>query len=186
MTELEHEALKLCAGEVLDVGAAAGSHALELQERGIGVMALDNSPIACEVMRKRGVIQVIQADFFQYKARQFDTLLLLMNGIGLCGTINGLQDMLQHFKLLLKPGGKVIFDSSDIAYLYEGKIPETRNYYGELEFRYAYRKQFSDPFFWLYVDKNTMTRIATDAGFRCKIVLEDERDQYLAVLELLS
>ena len=88
---LERMALTHCYGKVLDVGAGAGSHALYLQQQGIAVQAMDISPGAAEVMRQRGVKQVTTLDFFQYTGGEYDTLLFLMNGIGLAGDLNGLR-----------------------------------------------------------------------------------------------
>jgi SAM-dependent methyltransferase len=50
-----------CAfGTVLDIGSGAGRHALALQERGLAVTALDSSPGAAEVCRRRRVGRVVQ------------------------------------------------------------------------------------------------------------------------------
>jgi hypothetical protein len=84
MPELEQKALKLAQGRTLDVGAGAGCHSLILQEKGIDVTAIDISPLSVETMRERGVMKVLQQDFFTLNT-QFDTILLLMNGIGIVG-----------------------------------------------------------------------------------------------------
>jgi SAM-dependent methyltransferase len=183
MPELELKALKACKGKVLDIGAGAGSHALVLQ-RNLDVTALEISPKAVELMKVRGVEKVLNEDVFKFKNEKFDTLLLLMNGIGLTGTIPLLQQFLQHSKNLLNHRGQLIFDSSDVAYLYEGNLPKGRPYYGEILYQYEYKKQKTDWFKWLYVDKETLATIANREGWNVEILFEDEHQQYLARLTL--
>jgi 2-polyprenyl-3-methyl-5-hydroxy-6-metoxy-1,4-benzoquinol methylase len=91
MPLLERLALKKCIGKTFDVGACAGSHALELQKEGIDVTALEISKLCCDIMEKRGVKKVNCSDIYNYEGEEYDTILLLMNGIGLAGTIDGLS-----------------------------------------------------------------------------------------------
>jgi len=183
--ELEHIALSLCDGRVLDVGAGAGSHALFLQKRGMDVTALERSPLAGEVMRARGVRQVITADFFEYDEARYDTLLFLMNGIGVAGSIDGLTTLFNHCKTLLNPGGQLLFDSSDIAYLYaDGTVDKPAGYYGEIRYQYAYKGARSAPFNWLFIDQDTLISIARPLGWVVQILYEDGHDQYLVRMEL--
>lgn len=178
MPDLEWAALERCNGKVLDIGAGAGSHALVLQQWNIEVTALEISPLAAKVMRQRGVKNVVEADIFTYNAEKYDTLLLLMNGIGLTGTLDNLRVFLQHAKTLLNPGGQLLFDSSDIAYLYEGNLPAD-GYYGEIWYKYEYKKQTTDWFKWLYVDEATLIKIAAEEGWTAEVLFEDEFGQYL-------
>lgn len=180
---LEKKALGLCQGNILDIGAGAGSHALILQEKKLKVTALEISPAACEVMRKRGVTNVVCEDIFHYENQKFDTLLLLMNGIGLSGTLDGFISFLKKANSLLSKNGKLIFDSCDIAYMYEDADFPKDKYYGEVHCRYEYQKEFTDFFDWLYLDKNTLIEIATKEGWSVQIIYEDENDQYLACLQ---
>jgi 2-polyprenyl-3-methyl-5-hydroxy-6-metoxy-1,4-benzoquinol methylase len=98
MPDIEWLALNECRGEILDIGAGAGGHALLLQERGFDVTALEISAMAVDVMKARGVNKVITADIFEYQQKKYDTLLMLMNGIGLTGTLLNLKVFLQHTK----------------------------------------------------------------------------------------
>lgn len=185
--ELEHIALSLCDGRVLDVGAGAGSHALLLQKRDMDITALERSPLACHVMRARGVEQVVNADFFAYNGNRYDTLLFLMNGIGVAGTIDGLKKLLDHCKTLLNDGGQLLFDSSDIAYLYaDGSVEMPPGYYGEIRYQYAYKGSRSAPFNWLFIDQDTLISIAQPLGWVVQILYEDGHDQYLARMELMK
>jgi SAM-dependent methyltransferase len=180
MPELEWIALQQCRGKILDIGAGAGSHALVLQQLGQDITALDISPLLATLMENRGVNKVICGDFFDLSTGTYDTLLLLMNGIGLAGTLEGLDRFLQKAQKLLRPGGQLIFDSSDIAYLYKGRIPKGPGYYGELFYQYGYKRQRSDWFQWLFIDRKTFTVIAAKAGWETAILSEDGHDQYLA------
>ena len=182
MPELELKALQACRGAVLDVGAGAGSHALVLQQKGINVTAMDISAMAAKVMLARGVKTVVNQDVFQYAEKKFDTLLLLMNGIGLTGSITNLSLFLQHAKKLLLPGGQLVFDSSNIAYLYDGNLPATGGYYGELTYEYGYKNKKSGWFKWLYIDKDTLLQVAHQEGWEMELLFEDRQDQYLVRL----
>jgi SAM-dependent methyltransferase len=182
MPKLEQIALQRCAGKILDVGAGAGSHALELQAKGIDVTALEFSEKASEVMRLRGVKKVVHGDIFTYDNGGYDTILLLMNGIGLTGSIAGLSRFLQLAKNWLNNSGQIIFDSSDVAYLYEDDLPFPPYYYGEINYSYEYKKQRTDWFTWLYIDRKTLTEIAAKEGWQTEILFIDEFDQYLARL----
>jgi SAM-dependent methyltransferase len=138
MPDIEWMAMEQCRGKVLDIGAGAGSHALYLQEQGLAVTAIDISPLCVKIMHERGVARAIEGDIFSHEEDSYDTLLLLMNGIGLAGTIDGLKTLLFHLKGLLNRDGQILFDSSDIAYLYEGNLPE-QSYFGEIEYQYTYK-----------------------------------------------
>lgn len=183
MPDIEWLALEQSHGKVLDIGAGAGSHSLLLQEQDIDVTAIDISLLSVNVMKSRGVKSALQADIYKFNQGKFDTLLLLMNGIGLAATIADLKRLIAHLKTLLNEGGQILFDSSDVAYLYEGNLPE-HGYYGEIQYQYEYNNLKSDWFSWLYIDENTMQTIAQEAGFDMKVLLEDENGQYLARLTL--
>jgi SAM-dependent methyltransferase len=181
MPDIEWLAVEQCRGKVLDIGGGAGSHALLLQEEDIEVVSIDISPLSVEVMKDRGVKNALVADIYTYNQGKYDTLLLLMNGIGLAGNIDSLKRLLTHFKTLMNEDAQLLFDSSDIAYLYEGNFP-AEGYYGEIEYQYEYNKQKTDWFSWLYVDENTMQAIAEEMGFTMEVLIEDEHGQYLARL----
>lgn len=183
MPEIERVALQHCTGTVLDIGAGAGSHALALQQQGLQVTAIDISENAVRLMKKRGVKHAEVANVFTWNKSRYDTLLMMMNGIGLAESVDGLHTFFMHAKTLLQPGGQLLFDSCDVAYLYEQNgTAMPAGYYGEIAYQYRYRQQRTQWFTWLYIDKHTMTKVAETAGFSVKILHEDEYDQYLARL----
>ncbi|MCA5006078.1 class I SAM-dependent methyltransferase [Sphingobacterium bovistauri] len=182
--ELEFIALSLCDGKVLDVGAGVGAHALYLQEKKFDVTALEISNTACNIMQQRGVQKHIQKDFFDLKEQNFDTLLFLMNGIGLAGTLEGFRKLLAHSKTLLTDKGQLLFDSSDISYLYEEyRIQRPEYYFGEIGYQYEFKGIKGESFKWLYLDQETLIKIAHEEGWVVQVLFEDENDQYLVRME---
>jgi SAM-dependent methyltransferase len=187
MPELEQIALENCTGKVLDIGAGSGSHALHLQEKGLDATALDIRPGFCEVMKKRGVKKVVLSDIFDYRGDKFDTLLMMMNGIGFSKNFAGLTKFFQQAKTLLKPGGQLLLDSSDLLYLYEEddgsfKIDLNNEYYGEVEYQVEYKGILEEPFKWLFVDYGNLFHYAEQAGLKGEILFEDDHYNYLARL----
>lgn len=177
---IEQYALDLCQGRTLDVGAGVGGHALFLQQQRIPVTTLEVSPVGVQIQQARGVEQAIQADYCNYDGGEFDTVLLLMNGIGLVGSLAGLRDFFQRAKGWTDPAGQLLFDSSDIAYLYEDTARPTGDYYGEVRYQYEYRGRLGVWFPWLYVDADTLQEVAQEVGWEVQVIFQDDQDQYLA------
>lgn len=184
MPDIELEAMDLCEGRVLDVGGGAGSHALILESRGFDVVALDISAAAVDIMKSRGVSNAVAGDIFNYTGEKFDTLLFLMNGIGLTGTVDGFKNFLTHAKSLLNDDGQLLFDSSDITYLYDGMEMPADKYYGEVSYQYAYKDEKGAWFNWLYIDPQTLKKIAKELGWECHLLFDDGEDQYLAEMRV--
>ncbi|MFV8224709.1 class I SAM-dependent methyltransferase [Christiangramia aquimixticola] len=184
MPLVEQKALDLCKGEVLDVGCGAGSHALYLQEKpDLKVSAIDTSEGAIEVALERGVKNAQVQDFFKLKDKNYDSILLLMNGSGIIGKLDKLDDFLNHCKELLNEDGIIIMDSSDLIYLFDDEFIDTEEYYGELEYTLSYKDLKSDSFDWLYLDPETLIEFADKNGFNCEIVTKGEHYDFLAVLK---
>lgn len=188
MPELEKKALNLCKGRVLDVGAAAGVHCHELIKKGHEVFAIDTSPGAIEYLKNTG-IPCQQVSFLDFKpVQKFDTILMMMNGIGIAGRLSQLEKTLLKAKELLNPGGQILCDSSDVRYLYEDEdgsmwLDLNSEYHGNFKFQMHFKKVSGPWFEWLYVDYDNLHEKATKLGFKGKRVLEQE-DHFLAQLSL--
>ena len=184
MPEIERKALDMAKGRSLDVGAGAGCHSLVLQKRGLDVTAIDISPLSVETMKEREVKKVIEQNFFTLEG-QYDTILMLMNGIGIVGTLERMPEFFKQLDKILAPGGQVLCDSSDISYVFEDEegmidIPNEMNYYGEHSFRMQYKDTIGEPFNWLYIDADTLKQKADRCGYAVEVVAEGEHYDYLA------
>ncbi len=187
MPQIEQLALDRCKGRVLDVGAGSGTHSLELSDRGHEVLSIDISKGAVDYMKRNG-LNAREINFFDLNGEKFDTILMLMNGIGISGTLSNLENTLAHAKSLLNEGGKILCDSSDIRYLYEDEdgslwVDLNTEYYGNFKFQMSYKKEKGLWFDWLYVDFDNLFQAAANIGLKAKR-LHDEEDHYLAELSL--
>ena len=184
MPEIERKALDMEKGRILHVGADSGCHSLVLQDRGMDVTAIDISPLSVENMKERGVKKVLEQDFFTLEG-QYDTILMLMNGIGIVGTLERMPKLFRQLDKILASGGQVLCDSSDISYVFEDEegmidIPNEMDYYGEHSFRMQYKNTIGEPFDWLYIDANTLKEKAGIYGFAVEVVAEGKHYDYLA------
>ncbi|QSE97298.1 class I SAM-dependent methyltransferase [Fulvivirga lutea] len=179
-TELEKKALSLCKGKILDIGAGAGALTLNLNNNGHDVTAVETSEVGCYIMAHEGAKNIICDDYRNIEEK-FDTLLLMMNGFGLCEKLENIPIFFSSLKSLLNSGGRVIVDSSDVKYMAD-EMPKDR-YYGEVEFCYEYESILGEWFNWLYIDPILLQSEAKKNDWHCEIVFTDEHDQYLAILK---
>ncbi|SFR53432.1 Methyltransferase domain-containing protein [Robiginitalea myxolifaciens] len=188
MPALETQAIAQCMGTVLDIGCGAGSHLLLLQENGLSCTGIDISPGAVQVARERGAKVVLEGDIRTSGVGKFDTLLLLMNGIGLAGSLADLPEFLALLRDMLQPGGQILMDSSDLQYLYERDedgglwVPGFMAYYGDMEYRWLYKGKQGEFFPWLFVDFGQLHSAASAVGLSCEMIAEGPHYDYLARL----
>lgn len=187
LPEIERTALGLCRGRTLDFGAGAGRHSLELQRRGLEVTAIDVTPEAVDVMHERGVTDARCGDFATVKEELFDTIVLLMHGIGLVGTLEGLSSFFKEAQSHLDDGGQIIFDSADLGIVmpeqFDAGLAEWRSgglYPGEVEYRLTYKDSEGQPYPWLFVDPVTLANIARESNLLSQVVARGDRGTFLA------
>lgn len=189
MNALEKKALDLSFGKVLDVGSGAGSHSLYLQnERKLKVTALDISPKSIEICKARGIKNAICEDLLQFSEKNFDTVLLLMNGTGIFQSLEHIDQYLQKLKSLVAENGQILLDSTDILYMYDqdedgGVLVPATGFYGELDYYLHYKGESELPMKWLYLDFDTLENAAIANGFKIQKI-EQLEDSYLAQLTL--
>jgi len=184
-------ALDLVDGRVLDVGAGAGRFSLALQSRGLEPLALDVSPGAVEVCRRRGVRQTFLGPMEALADTEpalFDSAVLMGNNLSLLGSAERSGPMFDTLRRLLRPVGTVVgacldpYGTEDPAHLaYHRWNRERGRLPGQLRLRVRYRAFAGDWFDWLLMSPNELAVIADRAGWR----LDDATDPdpyYLAML----
>jgi len=197
--EGDRKAVSLARGRVLDIGAGVGSITLALQAQGMEVAALEVIPDAVKIMKERGVLDARQGRMEDLtKDGSYDTLLLLMNGTALAGTLSSVPEFLRQLEGLLAPGGQILIDSTDLGIPLEDAEeltkgtrkadhqPADRDYPGEFQYQLEFMGQRGAPFPQLFLDSSTFSAAAETEGFQMKVVWRCEDGGYLARLTRLS
>ncbi len=176
---LEKTALSHCGDSILDVGACVGAHSIPLVKKGKKVTAIDISKVGVEYMKSKGVNAKVSSFQTFETTEKFDTILLLMNGIGLAGKLSLLESFLRKCYDLLKEGGEVLCDSTNVQYFYEDEegamwYDLNADYFGEFKFRMQYQDKLDDWFDWVYVDKETLQDYGGRIGFVTELIYENK------------
>ncbi len=187
------EAMTYVQGRVLDVGCGAGRFALYLQEQGHDVVGIDNSPLAVEVCRRRGVRDARVLSVTQVSKRQlgqFDSIIMMGNNFGLFGNPRRAKWLLRRFYGMTGNDGRIIAESNDphgtdkphhVAYQkhnrQRGRLP------GQLRLRVRYLNYIGDWFEYLIVSQAEMQAILADTGWKVSRFIESEGSMYVAIIE---
>lgn len=196
LRDADREALGRVRGRVLDGGAGVGSISLILQEGGVPVTALEVVPEGVRIMRERGVREVRSGRLEDLKdGASYDTILLLMNGTALAGTLERFPEFLATLAGLLASGGQVLVDSTDLlgeeaSEASEGLLPggggplgwKEKGYPGELQYQMEFEGERGAPFPQLFLDPGSLRSIAGENGWEVELIWEGEGGEYLARL----
>lgn len=186
---LEMRALDECRGSILDIGSAAGRHSLELLGRGLNVTSLDILPEMERIMKDRGLTDVVIADVMNFSGRRFDTLLMLMNGIGMAGTPKGLERFFLHAHGLLLPGGQIVCDSIDVGVTdnpehvaYRDANAASGRSPGQQAFVMDCDGEASTEFDWLHIDFTSLAQLCEATGWEATLLEKEGNGHYLCKL----
>ena len=185
----EMEAINLCKGLVLDIGAGSGIHSLVLQSMGMKVTAIDIDPNAVKIMIDRDVKNVRCIDVMKLKSTPFDTLLMLGHGIGMTEDIKGFQNFLDHAASLIADKGQLLLNSVDVRQTddqihlkYHQSNKNAGRYVGEVRLQFEYKGKKSSFFGWLHIDPQTLEKLAAARNWKSEIIFHGENGEYLARL----
>lgn len=184
--ELEHieaYALQICKGKVLDIGAGAGSLSLILKSRGFDVKPIDVASEAVEVMLERGLDIAECTSIWNFNNGKFDTLLLMMNGIGIVGDLDNLGLFFEKAKEIISEDGQIIADSSNLSKQLAEHDIFLDSHSGEVNYRLKYKGISGEPYKWLFIDYNTLSFIAHKHGWLTQMIFETN-NHYLVRITL--
>jgi SAM-dependent methyltransferase len=188
-TGIEKAATKLCEGRVLDIGAGTGSLSVVLQRKGHSVTAIDISPEAVAIAKRRGVTDARCVDVFAFEGGPFDTMLMMGHGIGMVETIEGLKRFLARAHSLLTVKGQLLLDSLDVRVTddsedlaYHDANRNAGRYIGEVRMQFEFQGRKGPYCGWLQVDAETLREHSASEGWQCEVVHQGENGDYLARL----
>jgi precorrin-6B methylase 2 len=196
LRDVDRMALDHAEGRILDVGAGVGSVALALQRLGFEATAVEVIPEAVEIMSARGVRDARAGRIEDLPIGEvFDTILVLMNGIALAGSLAGVPSFLKALWNHLEVGGQVLLDSTDLTGggtalgatdqilppdWMEGEYP------GEVHYQLEFRGERGAPFPQVFVDPDTLTVLARAGGFHMDVVWRGPDGAFLARLRKMG
>ena len=191
--KIQKQAIKYARGRVLDVGAGAGRVSLYLQEKDYNAVAIDNSPLAIRVCKKRGVTQatvlaIEKIDMF--KPNSFDTIIMFGNNFSLFGNFKKAKRLLKVFHKISSPDALILAESNDpyktkdplhLAYhasnTRKGRMP------GQIRIRVRFRNYIGDWFDYLIVSKTEMKEILKNTGWKVKRFIDSDKSGYISIIE---
>ncbi|MFH0765929.1 MAG: class I SAM-dependent methyltransferase, partial [Calditrichota bacterium] len=190
------EALKHARGRILDVGCGAGRHCLYFQSLGHEIVGIDNSPLAVEVCRRRGVkeARVLSASQVTKKLGLFDTIIMCGNNLALLESQDRAPQMLKRFHPITNKDAIIIGQIRD-PYLTDNPVHLNYHAYnlsrgrmpGQVRIRVRHQL-FKSPWFdYLFLSREELKELLIGTGWRVRQFvdqyIEEEGGMYWAVLE---
>jgi len=188
----EKKAMESVKGRILDIGCGAGRHSLYLQEKGFDVLGIDNSPLAIEVCRLRGLkkAEVMSIEDVNLQLNTFDTVLMMGNNFGLFGSLKKARRLLIRFRKMISNNGLIIAETLDPyktdnpAHLEYQEFNRKRGRMrGQLRIRIRFGKYATRWFDYLIVSKAEMKEILRGTGWKVKEFIDSGDSGYIALIE---
>ena len=188
----EKRAMEFVKGRVLDIGCGAGRHSLYLQKKGFSVFGIDNSPLAIKVCKLRGMkkSRVMSIDDVNFKARSFDTIIMMGNNYGLFGSFKKARRLFKRFHKVTSENALIIAETRDPyktdnpAHLEYQEFNRKRGRMsGQLRLRVRFGKYATKWFDYLIVSREEMKDILVGTGWKVKEFIDSEDSSYIAIIE---
>lgn len=189
--EEELRVLDHIQGRVLDIGAGAGRHAVELQRRGHEVFALDVSAGAIAVCQGRGIGNTFTGTIDEFDDDAgFDTFLFGGNNLGLLANPPSASRMLDRLTALARPGARIVGTCRDP---YDTDNPENLRYHelnrsrgrqaGQTRLRVRYHAVATPWFDYWFMSRSELQSVTEPHGWSLSQHEPLPFGSYLAVLD---
>ena len=186
------KAMRFVRGRVLDVGSGAGRHALHLQQRGHEVMCIDNSPLALEVCRRRGVRETRELSVYQASRSlgMFDTVVMMGGNLALLAGVERGRRLLERLDRITNPKARIIGDTRDP---YDTDDPTHSAYHesnrrqgkmaGQVKIRVRYRQYVGAWFEYMLVSREELRGVLEGTNWTLSRTIDSDDPSYVAVIE---
>jgi len=125
----------------------------------------------------------------EFSGQEFDTILMLMNGIGMVGNMDGLRDFLRHAHQLVSPGGQILCDSIDVGITtdpqhvrYRKRTIASGRPAGQQAFIMECEGVEPTVLNWLHIDFESLARMASASGWEAQLLVQEPQGHYLCKL----
>lgn len=187
--DVEKKLIENVGGKILDIGAGAGRHSLHFQKLGYQTFPLDNSEMACLVMKERGMSNIIHGDINTIKLPNnfFDSSLLMFNGLCLGRNPEQIKILLVKLYNCTKDNGKIFLtgtnpEASDkIEHVMYNKSKSLKGFNGQVKLRVRYTNLVGNWFYLYLPTPFILGNLAEETGWRL-IQIINQKNCYGAVL----
>jgi len=187
----EKRAVGFVKGRVLDIGCGAGRHSLYLQKKGFDVVGIDNSPLAINVCKSRGLrnAKIMSIEDIDFKQNSFDTIIMMGNNFGLFGSFKKARRLLKKFHKVTSESALIVAETLDpyktdnpFHLEYQRINKERGRMSGQVRIRIRFQKYVGRWFDYLLVSKDEMKEILKGTGWKVKEFIDSEDAQYIAII----